>query len=243
MSRIADCELPIADWNTKSERGRYHPFLATRSQGNRQSAIGNPRSNGFTLLEVLISLAIMAGIMAVIYASFSNAGRTVEQAEAKRDRMDLARTLVSKLSDDIANAYYNVSLKETVFYGKRSTLDKDVPRFDSVALTTLTNWRRSDSTEMDLWEVGYNFEDLPGENNKRLVRREKRDLKNSSPLEGGTDLEVTDAVAEMRLRYYDGITWQEEWDSRSTRTLPKAVEILLVLKDGSPCLTRVEVGR
>ena len=43
------------------------------------------RSNGFTLLEVLIATAIMSVIVTVIYMSFFTTGRNVEQAEEIRD--------------------------------------------------------------------------------------------------------------------------------------------------------------
>ena len=236
MNSISDFGFRISEW------GR----LRFQKNSNPQSAIRNPQSNGFTLLEVMLAMGILAVITTVIYASFSTAGRNVEQAETSRDRTDLARTLVAKMSDDIANAYYNPAMKETIFYGKKSTTTENEPRFDGVALTTLTNWRKPDSRETDLWEVGYRFETGPEGDGQVLVRREKRDLdKERTPLEGGTDMIITDRIKELRLRYYDGTTsaWKEEWDSRTTGRLPKAVEIRLVLEDGPAFLTSVEAGR
>ncbi len=192
----------------------------------------------------MLAMAILALITTVIYASFSSAGKNVEQAETSRDRTDLARTLIAKLSDDIANAYYHPAMKEAIFYAKKSITTENEPRFDNIALTTLTNWRRPDSKEMDLWEVGYRFETGPEGEGQVLVRREKRDLdKERTPLEGGIDMIITDRIGEFRLRYYDGTTWKDEWDSRTTGRLPKAVEIRLVLKDGPVFLTSVEAGR
>jgi general secretion pathway protein J len=213
-----------------------------RGQGSGEENYSHAK--GFTLLEVLMAMSILAVIVTVIYASFSTTGRNVEQAEARRDRTDLARTLIAKLSDDIANAYYNSSIKETVLEAQPSTTTEGEPRFDSLALTTLTNWRKPDSKEMDLWEVGYRFEDRLDGKGKVLIRREKRELnKDSTPLEGGTDYEVTDQITELRLRYFDGSTWVDEWHSSSKQKLPRAVEILLTQADGSSFLTSVEAGR
>jgi general secretion pathway protein J len=214
-----------------------------RDQGSGEES--RSHSKGFTLLEVLIAVAIMAGIVTVIYASFSTASRNVAQAEARRDAADLARTLLTKLSNDISNAYYNQFMKETFFYGKKSGADQDAPRFDTIALTTLTNWRKPNSKESDLWEVGYRFEEKPEKNSAVLIRKEKREFgTDNTPLEGGIDYALTERVKGLRLRYYDGSMWTDDWDNTSQRSLqlPKAVEITLALDDGSFYSTQVEVG-
>ena len=98
-------------------------------------------SKGFTLLEVLIAVAIMAGIVTVIYASFFTTSQNVEQAEKIRDASDLARTLVAKLTNDIANAYVNAGMNTsnaplTIFYGKKVQPETgdDKPRYDELYL-------------------------------------------------------------------------------------------------------------
>ena len=213
-----------------------------RVQGSGEDR--NPKLEGFTLLEVMLALAILSVIMTVIYASFSTASSTVEQAEARRDQTDLGRTLAAKMAEEIANAYYNPAMKESIFYGKKSTPTDEGARFDSIALTSLTNWRKNESKETDLWEVGYRFEMAPEGAGQVLVRHEKRDMdKERTPLEGGADMIVTDRIGDLRLRYYDGSAWKDEWDTRTMNRLPRAVEIRLVLKDGPVFLTSVEVGR
>jgi len=213
------------------------------SAGKRISLAGKP--NGFTLLEVLIAVAIMAMIVSVIYASFGTASRNVEQAEARRDATDLARTLMAKLASDITNAYFSPSMTETFFYGKKSGSGPDAARFDTLAFTTLTNWRRPNTKETELWEVGYWFEETAEKNGKALLRKEKRELnKDTPPLEGGTDFMLTDRIKSLQLRYFNGLVWTDDWDNRSLRSaaLPKAVEITLVLDEGSFYSMQVEVG-
>ncbi len=213
----------------------------------------NRRTSGFTLLEVLLAMAILAVIITVIYTSFSTAERNIKQAEESRDDTDVARTLISRLSDDIANAYVSPSMNQqgatlTIFYGKKEEVGdgEDKVRHDDIYLTTLTNWRRPDTQEMDLWEVGYYFKEKPEGQGYALYRREKRILSKDTPaLEGGDEYEITDRVVNLQFRYTsDGKNWVDEWDSRSKPVgflLPKAVEITLTLNSGSVYVTDVDI--
>jgi len=221
--------------------------LHTDKIRNLNSELGNRK--GFTLLEVLIATAIMAGIVSVIYSSFFTASRNVEQAEKIRDESDLVRTLVAKLSSDIANAYVNTGMNPlTVFYGNmvqsetESDANGNALRYDELYLTTLTNWRRPNTPETDLCEVGYYFKQKTDGSGYVLMRREKRQLSVEVPaLEGGVEYELTDRVKSLQFEYYNGTIWSNAWPSGTT--LPTAVQISLLLDDGSAYTTKVDVGR
>ena len=245
MSRsIADCGFRISDLRSRSKT--IGPIS--------QSAIRNPQSSGFTLLEVLLAMAILSVIMTVIYASFSTAGKNVEQAETIRDESDIARTLINRLSDDLSNAYLNSAMNSpkvlTVFYGKKEEIEAgdEKIRHDSVSFTTLTNWRRPDSKETELWEVGYFFKERPDGQGFTLFRKEKRELSKDVPaLEGGVEYEITDRVESLQFTYsQNGSTWTDTgWDSRSSsfgQKLPKVVEIAIALDNGNVYTTRVDVA-
>jgi prepilin-type N-terminal cleavage/methylation domain-containing protein len=209
---------------------------------NLQPATRNLQSSGFTLLEILLAVSILAIILAAIYTSFSTAARNVEQAETIRDSTDLARTLVAKISDDVANVYVKSSLKYTAFRGKKEEAGTGGGsiRHDSISMTTLTNWRRLDSKEMELWEVGYFFKEKPDGTGFVMMRREKRELSNDVPVgEGGVEYQITDRIESLQFRYNTGgDTWTDEW---SRRDLPKIVEIALMLDSGMTYTSRVEV--
>ena len=231
MNRIADHRFRIAYRETQNrDRNR------------------NPKSKGFTLLEVLLAMAILAVTLTGIYMSFSTAGRNVEQAEAIRDETDVARSLIARITDDIANAYVNrnmnFSARITIFDGIKEEIESsgEKRRHDSITLTTLTNWRKPDSKEMELWEVGYFFREKPDGSGYTLFRREKRELSKDVPaLEGGVEYEITDQVDGLQFRYYDGSNWADAWD-KSLNKVPAAVEVALTLATGKVYVTQVDVG-
>ncbi len=207
-------------------------------------------SRGFTLLEVLLTMAILAVIMTVIYISFSSAGRDVKQAETLRDETDLARTLLTRISVDISNAYMKSTNVPVIFSGTKEELtgesvnaDKNI-RHDRIDLTTLSNWPKPDSKETELWEVGYFFKEKPEGKGYALFRREKRELSNDVPaLEGGDEYEITDRVASLQFTYSDdGKTWTDNGWDRTLKNPPKAVEIALTFESGKGYVTRVDIG-
>ena len=204
--------------------------------------------SGFTLLEVLLALSILVLVVTAVYATFSTTSSNIEQAEAKRDSTDFARTLLTKISDDIANSYVSSGGNSTmsgltIFYGKKEeaqTIDNN-NRHDSLSLTTLTNWRKRDSKEMDLWEVGYFFKEKADGSGFTMMRREKRELsKDVPPGEGGIEYQITDRVHGLQFRYNKGgDTWYDEWTSKNI--LPNFVEIVLTLDSGMTYTARVKV--
>ena len=194
-------------------------------------------------------MAILSLIITGVYGSFSTAGSNIERAEERRDETDLARTLITRLSDDIANAYVNSSMNSpttlTIFFGKKEEVEgatgtgDEKIRHDSISLTTLTNWRRPDSKEMELWEVGYFFKEKPDGKGYVLFRREKRELSKDVPaLEGGVEYEITDRVESLQFRYKSGNTWADEWKPGRP---PNAVEIALMLDTGKVYVTQVDI--
>jgi len=202
------------------------------------------KCNGFTLLEVLLALSILALVITAVYSSFATVGKNIKQAEITRDSTDLARTLAAKIIVDIENAYVNSTMtSQTIFYGEKVVFGtgEDQPRFDTLSLTTFTNWRALDSKETDLWEVGYFFKEKADGTGYVMMRREKRVLSTTTPAgEGGVEYQITDRVKGLQMRYNKGgDTWYDAWTTKNT--YPQIVEIALTLDSGMTYTTRVNV--
>jgi prepilin-type N-terminal cleavage/methylation domain-containing protein len=216
------------------------------SKANPESENRKSKRGGFTLIEVLLAMAILAVVMTVIYTSFSTAGRNVQQAETLRDETDTARALITRLSVDIENVY-KTGDPLTFIDGKKEELDGDNGekiRHDGISMTTLTNWPRPGSKETELWEVGYFFKEKPEGKGYTLFRREKRELsKDEPPREGGIEYEITDQVKSLQFRYSaDGSTWEDNgWENKPG--IPKMVEIVVTLNSGKVYAVKAGVGK
>lgn len=192
------------------------------------------QNKGFTIIELLIAFAILLIIMTVVYQGFTVSTDGVRRAEAVDNLNDTARIIFLRLTDDINTAY--LPDKNAIFVGEAKR-DGKYPR-DTINLTSLSNQIIiKDAKESELHEIGYFLKEAS--DNKAsgkdkpasLYRREKKVIGKEPPLEGGNSYELTEEMAGIRFGYYDGSKWKDNWDSRTNKTLPKAVEIELTLLD------------
>lgn len=89
--------------------------------------------NGFTLLEILIAIFILAIILSTIYASFSDTIKNITYAESQADTFQMARIALERIQDDLECTMAIEEDKgedegedkkeETVFFGKEEEID------------------------------------------------------------------------------------------------------------------------
>lgn len=213
-------------------------FLKRTETEMRGIGEGKREKNGFTLIEVLISITILTVIMIVVYQAFTAGTDGIRHAEAVDELNGMARAAFGRLIDDVNGAYY-LSGKDVIFVGE-ARRGKGLPQ-DSLNFTSLTNELIvKDAKETELHEVGYYLKEDLNISRKgaamekavaALYRRDKKVIGNEPPLEGGTDYLLTDEIAGLRFSYFDGSKWKDTWDSRITKALPRAVEVELILLD------------
>ena len=197
---------------------------------------GRLRRRGFTLIEVIVSLVLVAGIAAFTFSSLrsSFAMRDYMEQQDATDRS--ARVAIQKIERELRLAFLTkntqaVNTYKTVFVGKN---DSDL---DSLFFTTFAHRRmyygtlEGDQAEITIWE-----DDGP-DKTKILYHRESGRI-DEDPDSGGTILPLASGVVKFDLDFLNSQTgdWAEEWDSTGSdqNKLPRAVEILLVLQGPDP---------
>jgi general secretion pathway protein J len=184
-------------------------------------------------MEVLIALAITAGMALMTLGAFRQVDRANELTRDQGDRFAGARLALSRLSREVSMAfisqhYDDQHLRErpTLFLGREDTL-----LFCTFAHERLAR----DARESDQSVVEYTLESDPDHSGERaLFRREKVRI-DEEPDRGGRKDLVADHLTSLRFQYWDPKKndWVREWSTRSvdhTNDLPTRVRFELELK-------------
>lgn len=204
---------------------------------------------GFTLVEVLVALALLLGVSTALWRTMSLTFGTKTRLEAINGRYHEARQVMLRMMREFRMAYLRDPLTEEERLGQEPRV---VTRFvgseDEVYFATTAHLAiYQDARESDQAEVGYVLKssdrDSTYERGKTLYRRESTRV-DDRPDRGGKVWALLDGVKEFKLEYWDerheigGEAWRRDWDSDENQALPRIVRITLVLEapDGGPDL-------
>ncbi len=188
------------------------------------------RARGFSLLEVLISAALLALVGMLLLTSLSSSLDAKEAVEGTSNRYHLVRMAVSRMVDEISMAYVSshrsaVEVKaETGFHGEREKIS-----FSAFGYVP----KVQDAKQSDQREIGYSVGDDPKTGTRALIRREQPGLDDEFE-EGGRELVMLSGLQTFELSYWDKTAeeWKESWDFEDATfgaRLPERVKIKLVV--------------
>jgi general secretion pathway protein J len=200
------------------------------------------RSRGFTLVEVLVALAILLVVSVAVYRTLSLTFQTREKVTALNERYQEGRQVMNRLAREIRMSF----LRQPVDRQLRETTDSNwVTKFkgeeDELYFATTAHLRlAANAKESDEAEVAYFLKsgDSRKYRGKTLYRRESKRI-DDKPDKGGTIWPVIEGVKELKIEYWDDrkeigeSSWSRSWDSDDdpkNPLLPARVRITLVLE-------------
>jgi type II secretory pathway component PulJ len=207
--------------------------------GKRRICTNN--SPAFTLIEVVISAALMALILVSAYLCLSAGIAGKRMVEPRADIFQNARVTLALLSADLHGAC--VLPGDSAFLGmKRMIGDVEADNLDFAT----HNYTPRHANEGDFCEESYYVEKDPRSGRFSLWRRRNPTLA-PEPLQGGKQEPIASDILGLQLEYSDGTDWYENWgevkgaakaqnsqsDSSNLSGLPNAVRITLLL-DSDP---------
>lgn len=186
---------------------------------------------GFTLVEVLIAIAILAIVLSTVYESFIQTRKAIGKTEASIEELRGVRAAFTRMMQDINMAFLVQNNDNTLFVGT-DDFSESYPN-DSIDFTSYSNkFRNKDVKESDQIEVGY-YMKRGNEDSATLMKRTKKRI-DENPGYGGDSYEISEYITGLNFRYLDqdGV-WVDSWDSRVNKAIPNAVEITIIVKDSS----------
>jgi len=180
---------------------------------------------GFTLLELVLALSIVAAMLAIVFGGLRLGIRAWQRGEERTETLQHARSLASLLASSIGGTapYLGPApagvQPEVLFQGETDkisfvTATPPFPLPAPIAFTAVT--------------LSIDEGKQPG-----FAIREKA-LPNDDPFEESPPIVVDPSLTAVRFRYLRDAegSWEERWDGAQERSLPKAVEVTLTTMVG-----------
>jgi general secretion pathway protein J len=183
--------------------------------------MSRPAERGFTLIELVLALSIVALMMTILFGGLRVGLRAWQRGEERAETLEHARSMTQLLEHALAGAYPfqgqvdQNSQVQVLFQGEADkvtfvTTSPPIPFSSPLAFTAITLSMEAGAA--------------PG-----LAIREKA-LPNFDPFEAVAPSLIDPSITAVRFRYLrdpDGGSWEETWDGADERAVPRAIEVTL----------------
>jgi general secretion pathway protein J len=196
---------------------------------------------GFTLLEVMVAIAILAMVSVLIYGAFDGLSRGKKSLGRVNDRYHQGRSAISRMAMELSSAFLSTHQPLTEQQWRRLTIfsgSRGSPA-DRIDFTSFSHRRLvRDSHESDQNEISYFGSPDPNVSGKIDLARRESAVIDLEPKRGGEVNVLVEDIDSFDVKYLDATTglWTETWDTTQATgqlgRLPFQVKLTLVLKGG-----------
>ena len=189
---------------------------------------------GFTLIEMMLAIGVLALILAMLASSFSTIAHSKVHAEGRLMVDREGRALLWQLTKELRNAVQTPYTASNVALFGNGHMGNGAP-IDTITLSTFSGGHRKALTGLTPETiVTYNLTANPNQQGWYLLQRSQQSGLLTSTVSPQTTT-LADNILSLHFRYFDGQKWGESWESSSLpqgRQLPVAVAIQI--KMGAP---------
>jgi general secretion pathway protein J len=196
------------------------------------------RGAGFTLLEVMLVIAIISFVTVAMWSSFSQTVVNKKRVEGAQERTHTVRVALLRMAREIEMAF----LSENDAFGtqvpRTLLLGQTRPDVDELTFSAFAHQRlRGGVAESDTSLISYFGERDPEDRNVlNLMRRETRRLQPAAPAAiPGESYVLCPNITRLKITYWDyrKKEWREEWSTQVTgyNYLPTHIRVSLTVLD------------
>jgi general secretion pathway protein J len=200
--------------------------------------IGMRGTEGMTLVETMVAIAILSVVSVMVWGGFAQTSRNKERVEGDLERNHIVSSAVARMQRELSMAFVSAQVNPSPGLVKMKTcfIGTDRSGGDRLDFTSFSHRRLfRDAHESDQNELSYFVTRHPEDARRKvLARREERRL-DDDPQRGGTVQILVDDVTSLELEYLDPLTneWLRTWDTTQLTgqpsRLPAQVKILLTV--------------
>jgi len=182
------------------------------------------RQPAFTLIEMLVALAVLSVIAGLSVTVFASVRRAAESSREGERLVREARVFLDRLDAELAAVVYHPDVERTGFSSRRVAAGReDASTLSFATISPQGPWELVRRGEI-IWVVK-ELERDPGSGLMTLTRKVQL---NTFTLEGRdrpVELKVRDDVDSFRMRFEKNGRWFDEWDSDLRGGLPDGMEL------------------
>jgi prepilin-type N-terminal cleavage/methylation domain-containing protein len=190
------------------------------------------RREGFTLLEILLALSVLAVLLLLLLSAFTGAARVRETLSSRSRGFRQIRLVLDRVGTDLMSAFASTAREE-------SALSLREDQFSGLPAATLafTAFQLPDGDSghppSEIVKIRY-FPRIGADGVSLELHREQSDLPfigNNIPAREAT---VAEGLRGFRIELYNGSAWVREWPAGggNKTSMPRKAAIILVDADG-----------
>lgn len=193
---------------------------------------------GFTLVEIMLVMAILATLTTLMWSAFSQASRSKKRVEAAQDRTHSVRVALLRMAREIEMAFLSENNTPSIEQVRTRLVSTSRPDVDELTFSSFAHQRlRGGAPESDTSNITYSGERDPDDRTiLNLMRRETRRLQAAEPASiPGESYVLCPDVVRVKFAFYDyrKKEWHEDWNTRlpGMSYMPSHVRISLTVLD------------
>ena len=183
---------------------------------------------GFTLIEVLIAIAIFAILSILAYGGLNSVLESKQQTEQALQRLRQVQLTMTKLQRDIEQISSREGKDEL---GGELSMLSGGPANELLIQFTRNGWRNpAELTRSHLQRVAYRLDE------DKLIRMTWPYVDRAQDSQAIETI-LIDNLKDLRFRFYDAEDWSDNWPDTSAFSaddaapLPKAIEVTVEMED------------
>ena len=177
-------------------------------------------NSAFTLMETIIAMAIIAVIISAMYGSYYATANSINRCQGKLNTTRQAQLFLDTITQQIRTAYApdtNKPESKKYFFGNKADSSDIILQLITTAGIDQTNLYNS------LVEATYKYDDAEG----IVYYCQQKNIYNDdsqSNNQGNQEI-LAENIASIKLTFFDGKKYHEQWPIPDSKQLPAAVKI------------------